>query len=145
MIYTKKDSESLVSVITPSYNSSPFIKETIESVQAQSYSNWEMIIVDDKSKDDSVHIIKQYIEKDTRIKLITLTQNAGAARARNIALKEAQGDYIAFLDADDLWKPLKIEKQLQFLKDNKVPFSLPILHERNMIILPECDGAAEQI
>lgn len=92
----EKDSESLVSVITPSYNSSPFIKETIESVQAQSYANWEMIIVDDKSRDDSVHVIKQYIDKDPRIKLITLTQNAGAARARNIALKEAQGDYIAF-------------------------------------------------
>ncbi|PEE40531.1 glycosyltransferase family 2 protein [Bacillus pseudomycoides] len=123
MIYTKKDSESLVSVITPSYNSSPFIKETIESVQAQSYSNWEMIIVDDNSKDDSVHIIKQYIEKDPRIKLITLTQNAGAARARNIALKEAQGDYIAFLDSDDLWLPTKLEEQVAFMQNGNLAFS----------------------
>ncbi len=123
MIYTKKDSESLVSVITPSYNSSPFIKETIESVQAQSYANWEMIIVDDKSKDDSVHVIKQYIEKDPRIKLITLTQNAGAARARNIALKEAQGDYIAFLDSDDLWLPTKLEEQVAFMQKDNLAFS----------------------
>lgn len=123
MIYTKKDSESLVSVITPSYNSSPFIKETIESVQAQSYANWEMIIVDDKSRDDSVHVIKQYIEKDPRIKLITLTQNAGAARARNIALKEAQGDYIAFLDSDDLWLPTKLEEQVAFMQKDNLAFS----------------------
>ncbi|EOP70693.1 N-acetylgalactosaminyl-diphosphoundecaprenol glucuronosyltransferase [Bacillus cereus VDM006] len=123
MIYTKKDSESLVSVITPSYNSSPFIKETIESVQAQSYSNWEMIIVDDKSTDDSVHVIKQYIEKDPRIKLITLTQNVGAARARNIALKEAQGDYIAFLDSDDLWLPTKLKEQVAFMQNGNLAFS----------------------
>lgn len=123
MIYMKKDSESLVSVITPSYNSSPFIKETIESVQAQSYANWEMIIVDDKSRDDSVHVIKQYIEKDPRIKLITLTQNAGAARARNIALKEAQGDYIAFLDSDDLWLPTKLEEQVAFMQKDNLAFS----------------------
>lgn len=123
MIYTKKDSESLVSVITPSYNSSPFIKETIESVQAQSYANWEMIIVDDKSRDDSVHVIKQYIEKDPRIKLITLTQNVGAARARNIALKEAQGDYIAFLDSDDLWLPTKLAEQVAFMQKDNLAFS----------------------
>lgn len=123
MIYMKKDSESLVSVITPSYNSSPFIKETIESVQAQSYANWEMIIVDDKSRDDSVHVIKQYIDKDPRIKLITLTQNAGAARARNIALKEAQGDYIAFLDSDDLWLPTKLEEQVAFMQKDNLAFS----------------------
>lgn len=123
MIYTQKNNESLVSVITPSYNSSPFIKETIESVQTQSYANWEMIIVDDQSKDDSVHVIKQYIKKDPRIKLITLDQNAGAARARNIALKEAQGDYIAFLDSDDLWLPTKLEEQVAFMQKDNLAFS----------------------
>ena len=119
----KKDSMPLVSVITPSYNSSSFIKETIESVQAQSYSNWEMIIVDDHSKDDSVHLISEYIEKDQRIKLIPLTNNGGAARARNVAIKEANGDYFSFLDSDDLWLPTKLEEQVAFMQKGNLAFS----------------------
>jgi len=122
-VNSKKESMPLVSVITPTYNSSSFIKETIESVQAQSYSNWEMIIVDDHSKDDSVHLISEYIEKDPRIKLIPLPNNGGAARARNVAMKEANGDYFSFLDSDDLWLPTKLEEQVAFMQKGNLTFS----------------------
>lgn len=114
---------ALVSIITPSFNSEKFIVETIQSVQNQTYQNWEMIIVDDCSTDQTVSIIEQFVKNDNRIHLFQLDKNSGAGIARETALSNAKGDYIAFLDADDLWKPLKIEKQLQFLKDNKVPFT----------------------
>jgi teichuronic acid biosynthesis glycosyltransferase TuaG len=114
---------SLVSIITPSFNSEKFIAETIQSVKNQTYSNWEMIIVDDCSTDKTVSIIEEFLAKDNRIRFFQLDKNSGAGIAREIALSKAQGDYIAFLDADDLWKPLKLEKQLQFLKDNSAPFT----------------------
>src|SRR5690554_6000603 len=120
---TYKNSTPLVSVITPSYNSLSFIKETINSVRIQSYSNWEMIIVDDNSKDNSAHVIKEYTKNDQRIKIISLTQNGGAARARNIAIKESKGDYIAFLDSDDLWLPSKLEEQVAFMQKGDLAFS----------------------
>ena len=119
----QKDSMPLVSVITPSYNSLTFIRETIESVQAQSYPHWEMIIVDDQSKDDSVHVIQRYAEQDPRIKLIPLTQNVGAADARNVAIKQAKGDYIAFLDSDDVWLPTKLAEQIAFMQKDHIAFS----------------------
>ena len=108
----------MVSIITPSYNSSRFISQTIESVLSQTYQNWEMIIVDDVSPDDSNDIIEEYIKKDSRIKLIKLEKNSGPAIARNKAIKEAQGRYIAFLDSDDLWMPQKLEKQINFMQNN---------------------------
>jgi teichuronic acid biosynthesis glycosyltransferase TuaG len=114
---------ALVSIITPSFNSEKFIAETIQSVQNQSYQNWEMIIVDDSSTDQTVTIVEQLIKKDSRIRLFQLDKNSGAGIAREKALSIANGDYISFLDADDLWKPQKLEKQLQFLKENKVPFT----------------------
>jgi teichuronic acid biosynthesis glycosyltransferase TuaG len=104
-----------VSIITPSYGSEKFIEQTIESIQAQTYLNWEMIIVDDMSPDNSNEIIERYIEKDSRIKLVRLEKNGGAAVARNRAIEEASGRFIAFLDADDLWKPSKLEKQIDFM------------------------------
>jgi len=113
----------LISIITPSYNSEKFIAETIRSVQNQTHQNWEMIIVDDCSKDNTVSIIEQFVSDDNRICTYQLDKNSGAGIARETALSKAQGDYIAFLDADDLWKPLKLEKQLQFLNDNKAPFT----------------------
>lgn len=123
MTYRKKDDRLLVSVITPSYNSTSFITETIKTVQNQTYYNWEMIIVDDQSKDDSVSVIKSYAENDSRIRLIPLSKNVGAARARNIAIKEAHGDYIAFLDSDDLWLPTKLEEQVAFMQKGNLAFS----------------------
>lgn len=110
--------EKLVSIITPCYNSQDFIQETIQSVLDQSYKNWEMIIVDDHSRDDSVKLIKKYTTQDSRIKCIGLKENSGAAVCRNIAIKEAKGDYIAFLDSDDLWFPYKLEKQIRFMEKN---------------------------
>lgn len=123
MMNAQEDNIPLVSIITPSYNSLTFIRETIESVQAQSYPHWEMIIVDDKSKDDSIHVIKQYVKNDQRIKLISLTQNSGAARARNAAIKMATGNYLAFLDSDDLWLPTKLEEQIAFMQKGNLSFS----------------------
>lgn len=114
---------ALVSIITPSFNSEKFIAETIQSVQNQTHQNWEMIIVDDCSNDNTVSIIERFGANDDRIRFFKLEKNSGAGIARETALSKATGDYIAFLDADDLWKPLKLEKQLQFLKENKTPFT----------------------
>ena len=110
------------SIITSSHNSSAFVSETIESVLNQSLSDWEMIIVDDFSSDDSVQVIQSFVEIDSRIKLIQLGINSGAAVARNIAINVSKGRYIAFLDSDDIWLPDKLEKQLAFMRANNYPF-----------------------
>ena len=101
-----------VSVITPMYNCEKFISETIESVLNQTYTNWEMIIIDDCSTDKSKQIVKQYIERDKRIRLIALNENSGAAVARNKGIEVSSGRFIAFLDGDDLWEPNKLEKNV---------------------------------
>lgn len=111
----------LVSIITPVYNSEKYIADTINSVLSQTYKNWEMLIVDDCSKDDTANVIAQF--NDPRIKYFKLSQNSGAAVARNEALEMAQGKYIAFLDADDMWKSEKLEKQLEFMIKNRIGFS----------------------
>lgn len=120
-IYNYKQ-KNLVSIITPSYNTSKYITKTIESVLSQTYTNWEMIIVDDCSTDDTDEIVKPYL-KDRRIKYIKNKKNSGAAISRNIALKEANGEWIAFLDSDDLWSNDKLEKQIKFMKKNNYYFS----------------------
>ena len=99
-----------VTIIMPSYNSEKFIVESVESVLAQTYSKWELIIVDDCSPDDSNKIITKYVDSDCRIKLIKLQKNSGPAIARNMAIETANGRYIAFLDSDDVWLPNKLEK-----------------------------------
>lgn len=109
----------LVSIIMPCYNSQHFISEAIQSVINQSYVNWELIIVDDASKDQSIEIINQF--KDSRIKLFSLTENKGSGFARNYATERALGKYIAFLDADDIWKANKLEIQIQFMKKKNYP------------------------
>ncbi|MCD8511791.1 MAG: glycosyltransferase family 2 protein [Bacillus sp. (in: Bacteria)] len=123
MVHVKRNSNSLVSIITPTFNSEKFIADTIESVLAQSYTNWEMIIVDDCSKDSTVEIIKEYVEQDERIRLIQLEENQGPAVARNTAINNANGRYLAFLDGDDQWLPEKLEKQLQFMDEKQIAFS----------------------
>ena len=115
--------QPLVSVITPSYNCAKFIAETIQSVKKQTYLNWEMVIVDDCSTDNSRDIIREEMKKDDRIRLITLEENSGAAVARNTALVNANGTYVAFLDSDDLWLPQKLEKQISFMEKNGYAFS----------------------
>jgi glycosyltransferase involved in cell wall biosynthesis len=113
----------LVSIITPTFNAEKFIRATIESVLNQGYQNWEMILVDDASTDETVSIIKEFAQKDNRLKLTELTKNSGNGYARNVALEKAIGKYIAYLDADDLWFPKKLENQIQFLKTNNLPFT----------------------
>lgn len=113
----------LVSVVTPSHNCSAFISETIQSVLNQSFLGWELIVVDDCSTDKSVELIQFFVNLDSRIKLIQLTNNSGAAVARNTAISAAKGRYIAFLDSDDLWLPDKLEKQLVFMQKSNYPFS----------------------
>ena len=113
----------LVSIITPTWNCARFICETIRSVQAQTYKNWEMIISDDCSTDNTCEVIAPYLKEDSRIKYICNPKNSGAAITRNTALKVAQGKWIAFLDSDDLWLPEKLEKQVSFMMENKYTFS----------------------
>lgn len=113
----------LVSIITPAYNAAEYIAETIESVLAQTYPKWEMLIVNDCSKDKTAEIVQSYAAKDNRIKLINLKQNSGAAAARNTAIQNAKGRYIAFLDSDDLWKKEKLQKQLSFKQQNGYAFT----------------------
>lgn len=112
----------LVSIIMPSYNTGRFIKETIESVLAQSYPAWELIIVDDCSTDNTDDVVSQYLT-DERIRYIKNEINSGAAVSRNRALREAKGKWIAFLDSDDLWEADKLQKQILFMKDNGYHFS----------------------
>lgn len=106
--------KELVSIITPSYNSSKFIEETIASVQAQTYSYWEMLITDDGSTDNSFEIIKEICKKDSRVKLFSI-KNAGPAVARNNSIKHAKGKYIAFIDSDDLWMSEFLSTSIKFI------------------------------
>lgn len=112
-----------VSIITPSWNSEKYIEKTIESVQKQTYTNWEMIVVDDCSSDRTVEIVKKISKEDPRVKIIRQEVNGGAAKARNHSLREATGRYIAYLDADDIWKTTKLEKQVKFMKAHNCGFS----------------------
>lgn len=111
-----------VSIITPSFNSAAFIADAIRSVQNQTLDDWEMLIVDDGSKDDTVAIVKSFVAEDSRIKLLSMGVNGGAAAARNKAIEVARGRYIAFLDSDDIWLPTKLEEQLNFIQGNGYPF-----------------------
>lgn len=115
--------KNLVSIITPTYNCGPFIAETMDSVLAQSYTDWEMIIVDDCSTDDTRAIVERYQAKDSRFIYHCLEQNSGAAVARTRAMELAKGEYMAFLDSDDLWTPDKLERQLKFMQDHDYAFS----------------------
>ncbi|WP_406685338.1 glycosyltransferase family 2 protein [Seonamhaeicola sp. MEBiC1930] len=107
-----------VSIITPTYNSERFIEDTIKSVINQTYKDWELIIIDDNSTDTTIEIVSRFSNRNSNIRLIKNKKNSGAAFSRNKGIKEAKGDFIAFLDADDLWKPEKLEKQISFMQIN---------------------------
>lgn len=113
----------LISVITPSYNAEEYIEKTIQSVLNQTFSDWEMIIVDDCSTDGTRDILKRYEEDNERIHAIFLKENQGAAVARNTALSKAKGRYVAFLDSDDAWKAEKLDKQLAFMRKHQHAFT----------------------
>lgn len=116
--------EPLVSIVTPIYNSQNTLEETIKSVLAQTLKDWELLLVLDRgTTDGSTRIIEDYEKKDARIKKVFIDDGRGTSLARNRALELAKGRFIAFLDSDDLWEPLKLELQLKFMLDNKIAFS----------------------
>lgn len=119
----------LVSIITPTWACADFIAETIKSIQAQTYQNWELLIQDDCSKDNTLEVVKPFMETDKRIKYECNPENSGAAITRNNALRRAKGRWIAFLDSDDLWSPEKLEKQLAFMVKNDYHFSYTVYEE----------------
>ncbi len=114
--------DPLISIITPNYNCEKFIALTIESVLAQTYTNWEMIIQDDCSTDKSYEIALKYAKIDARIKVFKNARNSGAAVTRNNAIEISKGKYLAFLDSDDIWFPEKLEKQLKFMQKENCDF-----------------------
>ncbi|MDH2363809.1 glycosyltransferase family 2 protein [Priestia megaterium] len=112
----------LVSIVTPMFNSEKYIKDAINSVISQEYKNWEMIIIDDGSKDKSQEIVRKFILKDNRIKLFIQEQNSGVVAARNKGISQAQGRYLAFLDSDDMWHPKKLSMQVELMNREDVAF-----------------------
>ena len=113
----------LVSIIMPSYNCGEYVEDTIRSVQAQTYVNWEIIFMDDCSSDDTINVVSRLKENETRIRLYKNKGKMGAAISRNNALREAKGRWIAFLDSDDQWIPDKLEKQIRFMEESGYKFS----------------------
>lgn len=122
---------SMISIIMPSYNTANYIEASIESVRHQTYENWELIIVDDCSTDDTDEVVRPFLS-DRRIRYLKNEQNSGAAISRNRALREAKGKWIAFLDSDDLWRPEKLEKQVTFMEQNGYHFSYTNYEEIDM-------------
>lgn len=122
---TESRNDRLVSIIVPVYNVQKYIVETIACVRAQTYSDWELLLVNDCSTDGTVQVIEEYLEYvgDERIRLIHQPVNGGAARARNRGLEEAVGRYVAYLDSDDLWEPKKLERQIAFMQSKEIAFS----------------------
>ena len=112
-----------VSVIIPFYNSEEYLGQAIESVLKQDFTDWELILVDDSSHDNSVLIAKSYSDMHAKIKLIQLKENCGAGTTRNTGIRESSGKYLAFLDADDIWEHQKLTKQLKFIKDKNAAIS----------------------
>ncbi|MGN0304915.1 MAG: glycosyltransferase family 2 protein [Lachnospiraceae bacterium] len=114
----------MVSIITPVYNAAEYLPETIKMVQEQTYKDWELLLVDDCSRDNSCQVVEEILSKcpDSRIQMLRQEKNQGAAKARNRGLKEARGRYIAFLDADDIWLPKKLEKELDFMEKKGAGF-----------------------
>lgn len=142
----QKTTDGLVSIITPLYNGEKYIEQAIESVQAQTYPMWEMLIIDDASTDDSITIVKQIQAKDSRIKLLHNKTNCGAAYSRNLGLQEAKGRYVAFLDSDDVWLSHKLQMQLDKMQEEEVGFcygNCHVIDENGMIcgktrVAPAC-------
>ena len=115
---------TMVSIVVPVYHAQRFIEETMDSVLAQTYEDWELLLVVDGSSDPTIAVIEEYIEKkqEKRIRLLIQENNKGAALARNRGVQEAKGRYLAYLDADDLWKPQKLEKELHFMQEKDAAF-----------------------
>lgn len=113
------ETEGLISIVMPAYKCERYISKAIESVISQTYTNWELIVVNDDSPDNSAAIAQEYAEKDGRIRIVHQIPNAGCAQSRNLGIDEAKGEYIAFLDSDDVWVATKLEKQINLLKEKE--------------------------
>ena len=125
----------LVSIIMPNYNSEKYVEATIKSVLSQTYQNWELLFVDDCSTDSSLEIVRAF--SDDRIRILSMEENGGAALARNKAIENANGRWIAFLDSDDLWVPEKLEKQIAYMQNKGISFSYTdyeVIDENNMVV-----------
>jgi len=109
----------MISIITPAFNTEKYIGETIKSVQNQTFRDWELIIVDDCSTDNTIDVALSFAKLDNRIRVIKAISNGGVAKARNLGLENAKGEYIAFVDSDDFWKPTKLQKQFAFMQEKK--------------------------
>lgn len=126
-----------VSIVMPYYNSAKYIKETINSIIAQTYEDWELIIVDDCSSDSDTKSVLEYVSTmDRRIRVKRTIVNGGAGNARNIAIAEAQGRYLAFCDSDDWWYPTKLEEQIRFMEENNYPFTCTWYEDANEELKP---------
>lgn len=121
----------LVSVIMPTYNCAKFIEASVKSVVSQTIEDWELIIVDDCSKDNTLQVLKPYLDRYPNIHYYCLPENGGPAVARTEAMKRATGKYIAFLDSDDLWSPDKLERQIAFMKQTGAKFSCTAYEQMN--------------
>ncbi|MFN3943155.1 MAG: glycosyltransferase family 2 protein [Flavobacterium sp.] len=126
----------LVSIVTPVFNAADFLEQTIASVQSQTHVNWEWILIDDASSDQSVTIIQVHQKKDPRIHLITLKANVGSAQTRNLGIEKASGKYLTFLDADDLWLPHFIQTSIQTIQQTNIPFVFASYHRLNEQLEP---------
>lgn len=138
----------LVSVIMPCYNSERYVAKSIDSVIQQSYSSWELIIVDDCSQDSTMEILEEYAKKDPRIKVLKNCVNSGAAVSRNLGIDNANGKFIAFLDSDDIWEIDKLDVQIKFMELNDVSFcftSYSTISENEKIGGNVIDGRSKQV
>ena len=127
-----------IDIISPNFNSSKFLKQTLKSILAQTYKNWRLIIIDDCSDYKTIDILKKYI-KDQRIKIFWLKKNKGAGFCRNYAIKKTKSPYIAFIDSDDIWEKTKLEKQINFMTQNNYLFTYTYYEtfgEKKKIISP---------
>ncbi len=116
------DSQTLVSIVMPAYNCEKYVVEAINSILAQTYRNWELLVLDDGSKDNTLRIIKEFSQKDSRIKALPNGKNMGVSATRNRGIELASGEWIAFLDSDDMWKPEKLEKQFEIVEKEAAEF-----------------------
>ena len=136
--------QELVSIIMPSYNAVHYIVDSIESILAQTYQNWELVITDDCSTDGTQQILEDYARRDARVRVFLLKENMGSGHTRNRCLEEAKGRYIAFCDSDDRWLPEKLEKQIRFMQDHDYAFTFASYYTCNeegetngIVIAPE--------
>lgn len=136
---------NIISIVMPAYNSAQYIEQSIESVLKQSYKNWELIIVDDCSIDDTYKIVEKLCITEERIKLFRMNENSGVAMARNFAISMSRGKYIAFLDSDDLWLPDKLEKQLNLMQEKKAVISYTAYRQFSMEKVGNLVSVPEQV